>query len=58
MPELWFFVGLAMGIAVAGFAAVGSFARGANSVRTKTWQRELVARQQATRASRDSRRAA
>jgi hypothetical protein len=58
MPELWFFVGLTMGIAIAGFAAIGSFARGVDSVRNKTWRRELVLRQHATRASHDSRRAA
>lgn len=56
MPELWFFAGLAMGIALAGLVAVGSFERGVDSVRNKTWHRELVARRQVTRLSRSTRR--
>jgi hypothetical protein len=44
MPELSFVVGLAFGIAVAGFSALGSFERGAASVRNAPWRRELVAR--------------
>lgn len=43
MPDLWFFVGLAMGISLAGFAAVGSFARGAESARRRAWRAELAA---------------
>jgi hypothetical protein len=57
MPELWFFIGLAMGIALAGFVAVGSFARGADSVRHAAWRNELSLRQRAVRASRGSRHA-
>lgn len=57
MPELWFFVGLAIGIALAGFAAVGSFERGADSVRRAAWRNELSLRQRAVRAPRSARRA-
>ena len=52
MPELWFFAGLAMGVLVTGFCAVGSFDRGADSVRRRTWMVELAARQRALVASR------
>lgn len=45
MPELWFFVGLVVGILVTGFVAVGSFERGADSVRSAPWRLELAARQ-------------
>ncbi len=51
MPDLWFFAGLAMGIAIAGFAAIGSFGRGVDSVRRKTWSSDLAARQIARFAS-------
>jgi len=44
MPELWFFIGLVVGIVVTGFVAVGSFERGADSVRMKPWRTELAAR--------------
>lgn len=57
MPELWFFIGLAMGIALAGFVAVGSFARGADSVRNAAWRHDLPLRQRVARASRVSRHA-
>src|SRR5690348_17234485 len=52
MPDLWFFAGLAMGVVVTGFCAVGSFDRGADSVRRRTWLVELAARQEALVASR------
>jgi hypothetical protein len=48
MPELWFFVGLIIGIAVAGFSAIGSFERGADSVRKAPWRLELAARRAVT----------
>jgi hypothetical protein len=51
MPELWFLAGLAMGVAITGFCAIGSFDRGADSVRRKTWVEELAARQRAVIAS-------
>ena len=44
MPELWFFVGLAVGIVITGFVALGSFERGADSVRNAPWRMELMAR--------------
>ena len=44
MPDLWFLAGLAMGLCVAGFSAVGSFERGVDSVRRSVWSRELAAR--------------
>ena len=44
MPELNFVIGLAFGIGVAGFSALGAFERGAASVRNAPWRRELVAR--------------
>jgi hypothetical protein len=45
MPDLWFFAGLAMGIVLAGFSAVGSYGRGFDSARRRGWSDELVARQ-------------
>jgi len=56
MPELWFFAGLLMGVALAGFAAVGSFERGVSSVRRIAWSREISARQRAVVAVRPARR--
>jgi hypothetical protein len=47
MPDLWFVVGLAMGVAVTGFTAIGSFARGSDSVRRRSWATEHSARTQA-----------
>ena len=57
MPDPWFFIGLAMGIALGGLAAVGSFARGADSVRNAAWRRELPLRQLVARAPHVSRHA-
>jgi hypothetical protein len=48
MPDLWFALGLAIGVAVTGFCAVGSFERGAESVRRAPWHRELSERKRAT----------
>jgi hypothetical protein len=47
VPDLWFPIGLATGIIVAGFLAVGSFERGAASVRRGLVSAELSARQRA-----------
>jgi len=52
IPELWFVLGLAMGIIVAGFTAVGSFDRGVASVRRNAVSAELSARQRAIVARR------
>ncbi len=52
MPDPWFFVGLLMGIAIGGFAAVGSFGRGVDSVRRTAWTRELRARRRPAVVSR------
>jgi hypothetical protein len=51
MPVLWFVAGLAIGIALTGLCAIGSFDRGADSVRRGTWSLELAARQRAVIAS-------
>jgi hypothetical protein len=55
MPELWFVLGLAMGIIVAGFTAVGSFDRGVASVRRRAFSAELSARRRAVVARSSSR---
>jgi hypothetical protein len=47
MPDLWFVAGLAMGVAVTGFTAIGSFARGSDSVRRTSWATEHSARKHA-----------
>jgi hypothetical protein len=52
MPDLWFIAGLAMGIVVTGFCAIGSFDRGADSVRRAPWRVELSERKRAVVASR------
>ena len=52
MPELWFIVGLAFGMILMGFCTIGSFDRGADSVRARPWKLELVARKRASIASR------
>jgi len=49
-PELWFVAGLGIGIVVAGFSAVGSYGRGARSVRNAPWRKELRARETVGRA--------
>jgi len=48
VPELWFFLGLVIGIVIAGFSAVGSFERGADSVRKASWRLELERRRAVT----------
>ena len=51
---LWFALGLALGVCVTGFVAVGSFDRGVDSVRRRAWKIELAARH-AVVARRDKR---
>ena len=51
---LWFASGLALGVCVTGFVAVGSFDRGVDSVRRRAWKIELAARH-AVVARRDKR---
>jgi hypothetical protein len=50
--DLSFLVGLALGVIVTGFCAIGSFNRGFDSVRRTSWSRELYARQRAVVTSR------
>lgn len=50
MAELWFVAGVALGTIVTGFAAVGSFGRGSDSVRRRAWSREHIVRQRALTA--------
>jgi hypothetical protein len=52
MIDLSFVVGLALGTIVTGFLAVGSFDRGFDSVRRRSWTVEHVARKRAVVASR------
>jgi hypothetical protein len=49
--DISFVVGLALGTIVTGFCAIGSFNRGFDSVRRRSWSTEHVARQRAVRAS-------
>jgi hypothetical protein len=44
VPELWFLLGLVIGVVIAGFSAIGSFERGADSVRKAPWRAELLKR--------------
>jgi len=52
VPDLWFAAGLALGMVLMGFVTIGSFDRGADSVRRHSWNAELVARKRAAIASR------
>jgi hypothetical protein len=52
MPEVWFFLGLAIGIALMGFVTTGSFDRGADSARRRPWKLELAARRDASMTAR------
>ena len=54
MPDIWFFMGLAMGLAVTGFCALGSFERGVDNARRAPWMLELAARRRAVMASRSA----
>jgi len=55
--ELSFVVGLALGTIVTGFCAIGSFNRGFDSVRRRSWSVEHAARQRAVVTSRAAARA-
>jgi hypothetical protein len=52
MIDLSFVLGLALGTIVTGFCAIGSFNRGFDSVRRRSWTVEHVARKRAVVASR------
>ena len=52
MIDLSFVLGLALGTIVTGFCAIGSFDRGFDSVRRKSWTVEHVGRRRAVVASR------
>jgi hypothetical protein len=45
--DISFVVGLALGTIVTGFCAIGSFNRGFDSVRRRSWSTEHAARQRA-----------
>jgi hypothetical protein len=52
VPDIWFVVGLALGMIVTGFCAIGSFDRGSDSVRRRSWSLEHEARKPALIAAR------
>jgi hypothetical protein len=52
MPEVSFFLGLAIGVALMGFVTIGSFDRGADSARLHPWKLELAARRHALMTAR------
>ena len=52
MLDLSFLLGLALGMIVTGFCAIGSFNRGFDSVRRASWSREHAARKRAVLSSR------
>ena len=54
MPDLWFVLGLAIGMVLMGFCTIGSFDRGADSVSRGKWRMELVARKRAFLSSRSA----
>jgi len=49
---MWFVAGIALGTIVTGFCAIGSYDRGSDSVRRKSWSVEHAARTKAVLASR------
>jgi hypothetical protein len=55
--DIWFVAGIALGTIVTGFCAIGSFDRGSDSVRRRSWNRESAARKRALVASRATIRA-
>ena len=57
MLDLSFLLGLALGVIVTGFCAIGSFNRGFDSVRRASWSREHAARKRAVLSSRVAARA-
>lgn len=52
MPDLWFVAGIAVGTIVTGFCALGSFDRGSDSVRRRSWAHAYASRKRAVLASR------
>jgi hypothetical protein len=56
--DLSFVLGLALGTIVTGFCAIGSFNRGFDSVRRRSWTTEHAARKRAVVASRTALRTA
>jgi len=48
---MWFVVGIALGTIVTGFCAIGSFERGSDSVRRRSWSVEHAARKRAVLAA-------
>jgi hypothetical protein len=55
--DIWFVAGIALGTIVTGFCAIGSFDRGSDSVRRRSWSLEHAARKRALLASRATVRA-
>jgi len=55
--DVWFVAGIALGTIVTCFCAIGSFDRGSDSVRRRSWNREHAARKRALLASRATIRA-
>ena len=51
MLDIWFIAGIALGTIVTGFCAIGSYDRGSDSVRRKSWSVEHYARRKATLTS-------
>jgi hypothetical protein len=58
MIDLSFVLGLALGTIVTGFCAIGSFNRGFDSVRRRSWSTVHAARKRAVVASRTALRTA
>ena len=52
MLDISFVAGIALGMIVTGFCAIGSFDRGSDSVRRRRWNREYAGRKRAVLASR------
>jgi hypothetical protein len=49
--DIWFVAGIALGMIVTGFCAIGSFDRGSDSVKRRSWNRQYAARKRALLAS-------
>ena len=47
VPDIWFVAGVALGTIVTGFCAIGSYSRGGDTVRRKSWSLEHDARKRA-----------
>jgi hypothetical protein len=50
--DVWFVAGIALGMIVTGFCAIGSFDRGSDSVRRRSWNGEHASRKRVLLASR------